>query len=93
MSERRQPGTQRGIHLVQGTGKARAHGNTRLTLGNFIADVLISKTDTISCYYALQRVGSAEVVELGRFETFEEAKSAAQEALERWHSRDQRKIG
>lgn len=77
--------------MVHGTGKALTHENIRLTLGNFIADVLISKTETPSCYYTIQRVGSAEIIELGSFADVEKAKSAAQEALERWHSYDKHK--
>jgi hypothetical protein len=65
------------------------HANTRLTLGNFIADVLISKTGEVSCHYVVQRVGSAEIIETARFDTFSEAELVAKDALQRWHLRDQ----
>jgi len=46
----------RGINLV--AGQARSHSNTRLTLGEFIADVLISKdTKDNCCYFVIQRIG------------------------------------
>jgi len=65
------------------------HANTRLTLGNFLADVLISKTGEVSCHYVVQRVGSAEIIETARFHTFSEAELAAKDALQHWHLRDQ----
>ena len=65
-------------------GQARSHSNTRLTLGEFIADVLISKdTKDNCCYFVIQRIGSAEVVELARFDSFEKAEEAANQSLER----------
>ena len=75
-----------GIHVVPAPAK---HANTRLTLGNFIADVLISKTGEVSYCYIVQRVGSAEIIEMARFESFGEAETAAKESLQRWHLRDQ----
>ena len=74
------------IHVVPAPAK---HATTRLTLGNFIADVLISNPDQVSYCYIVQRVASAEIIELALFESFGEAKTAAKEALQRWHLRDQ----
>src|SRR5947199_9456066 len=76
----------RGLHVVPAPAK---HANTRLTLGNFIADVLIGKTGDVSYCYIVQRVGSAEIIEMGRHESFGEAETAAKEALQRWHLRNQ----
>jgi hypothetical protein len=76
----------KGIHLVPAPAR---HTNTRVTLGNYIADVLISKTGDACCYYTVQRLGSAEVIEVARFESFSEAEQAAKDALQRWHLREQ----
>lgn len=56
--------------------------NTRLIVGNYIADVLIGKgQSTETYYYIIQRIGSAEVLDLAYFHTFEAAKESAQAAL------------
>jgi hypothetical protein len=69
--------------------KARRHPNTRLTLGDYIADVLISRTDELCYHYVVQRIGSAEIIDMQKFGSFAEAERAAKEALQSWYLRDQ----
>jgi len=46
--------------------------------------VLISKDASDNCcYFIIQRIGSAEIVELARFDSFEKAEAAAKQSLER----------
>ena len=40
----------------------------RLTLGNHFADIVVSKREKNLCYFVLQRFGSAEILEMQRFE-------------------------
>jgi hypothetical protein len=76
------------IHLVA-TAKAPRHPNTRLTLGDYIADVLISRTDDVCYHYIVQRIGSAEIIDMQKFGSFAEAEQAAKEALQSCYLRDQ----
>jgi hypothetical protein len=76
-----------GIHLVPGARRSRS--KIHLTLGNYIADIIASKKkDGRSCHYVVQRIGSAEIIELAKFDDFASAESEARNALDRWHSRD-----
>ena len=86
------PATKKGIHLVA-PGKAQSHPSTRLTLGDFIADIVLSKGNRPCCHYMIQRVGSAEIIDMQQFDAFEEAERAAKEALQMWHRRDQDRAG
>ena len=71
----------KGIHLV-GAKQAQEPGNTRLKLGDYIADVLLdSRFDTLICHWIVQRIGSPEVVAWGQERSFDEAKSAAESHL------------
>ena len=77
-----------GTHLV--SVPRQSSGNTRLTLGQYLADVVVSnKKDEKCCHYVIQRLGSAEILELGKSDDFAAAKAEAERALERWHLRDQ----
>jgi hypothetical protein len=62
--------------------QAQEPGNTRLELGDYIADVLLdTRFDTQICHWIVQKVGSPEIVAWGQEHTFSEAKSAAQSCL------------
>ena len=56
-----------------------------LKLGDYTADIVISNREEHCCYYVIQRTGSAEILELQRFETRDEAEAAAIAALKRWN--------
>ena len=76
-----------GIHLVHST-HAPISDKRRLTLGNYMVDVIISKREENCCYYVLQRVGSAEIIDMQRFETAEDAEAAGYAALKSWNGED-----
>lgn len=68
------------IHLVP--GRARKHNNTRLTLGDFIADVIVDRKADLPVYhYIVQRIGSADVLDWGQEPTFEAAEEHAKNVL------------
>ena len=71
----------KGLHLV-GAKQAPQPGNTRLEVGDYIADVLLdTRFDNQICHWIVQRIGSPEIIAWGQERTFEEAKSAAQSCL------------
>ncbi len=73
---------QRKLHLVAAK-QAKEPENTRLTLGDYIADVLLDARHNAKIFHwIVQRVGSAAVVDWGQEYTFEDAKTAAQNCLE-----------
>lgn len=72
------------IHLVSSTPPPRPH-EKRLTLGEYTADIVISKREENCCYYVIQRVGSAEILEMQRFSNSDDAEAFAQIALRRWN--------
>lgn len=51
--------------------------------GNYVAEVLFSSLSSPSWYYIVQRAGSSKVIDLARFDTREQAREAAQQALKR----------
>lgn len=62
--------------------RGRKHNNTRLTLGDFIADVIIDRQGDAPIYhYIVQRIGSAEVLDWGQEHTFEAAEDRAKAVL------------
>lgn len=64
-------------------------GNIRLVVGNYIADVLIGTREHKTIYYyIIQRVGSAEVVDLAYFPTLALATAKARAAIEGLARRD-----
>ena len=73
------------IHLVDSSSASSHSEDTRLTVGPYQADIISSKTDDRCCYYVLQRAGSAEIIEMERFDTPHAARAAATSALERWN--------
>ena len=65
-----------------GLKQAPEPGNTRLQLGDYIADVLLdSRFDTLLCHWIVQKIGSPEIVAWGQERSFDEAKSAAESHL------------
>ena len=74
---------QRKIHLVAVPKQAQEPGNTRLTIGEYIADILLDERHNAKIFHwIVQRIGSAAIVHWGQEYTFEEAKLAAQNSLE-----------
>jgi hypothetical protein len=62
--------------------KSRIPPNTRLTIGNYIADILVDgRQPSILCHWIVQRIGSAEILHWGQESTFAEAEEAATEHL------------
>jgi IS30 family transposase len=61
----------------------------RLRLGDYTADVVISKREEHCCYFVIQRAGSAEMIEMQRFDDPDEAEAAANAALRRWNEEDE----
>ena len=72
-----------GIRLVSSSPAARPN-KIHLTQGDYVADVVVGQGDHPTYYYVLQRNGSADVLELERYDTLEHAREAAERALERW---------
>ena len=72
----------RGIRLVAAQ-QAPEPSNTRLTVGDYIADVLLDiRSDQKICHWIVQKVGSPAIVAWGQEHTFSEAKAAAQYYLD-----------
>lgn len=79
-----------GIHLVS-TSPTDTRDERRLTLGNYTADIVVSKREENLCYYVIQQVGSAEIIEMQPFANPADAEGAAERALERWNGQDLRR--
>ena len=78
---------QTGIHLVSSNSSPRQN-ERRLTAGQYTADIVVSKREDHCCYYIIQRIGSAEIMEMQRFDTPENAEAGAKAALARWNRQD-----
>jgi hypothetical protein len=64
--------------LVAATRQVKEPENTRLTLGDYFADIVVDARQHIPIYHwIVQKVGSAAIVRWSQEQTFEEAKSAA----------------
>jgi len=62
--------------------KANNPPNTRLEIGDYIADILVdSRHPSSICHWIVQRVGSAEILQWGQETTFAEAEAAASSYL------------
>jgi hypothetical protein len=67
---------------------AKKPSNTRLTIGNYIADILLdTREPSLLCHWIVQRIGSAEILHWGQESTFAEAQDAASVYL---HSLDEK---
>ncbi len=73
----------RKFQLVAAAKQAPEPENTRLMLGDFIADVLLDgRHDAKIFHWIVQKIGSAAIIHWGKEHTFQEAKEAAQGYLE-----------
>lgn len=71
--------------------KARVPPNTRLTVGNHIADILMDgRQPAILCHWIVQRIGSAEVLYWGQETTFAQAEEAAIAYLRNLDAKDRK---
>ena len=68
------------IHIVSRSGRT-AHRNTRISFGDYFADVLQDPDSGIG-HWIVQRVGSADIVQWGQETSFEEAEECAKQYLE-----------
>jgi hypothetical protein len=76
------PGFQRTIILVAAK-QASEPPNTRLSVGDYIADILLdARPDGTLYHWIVQRVGSAAIIQWGQEYTFEDAYSAVSAYLE-----------
>jgi len=68
---------------LDGAKQALEPSNSRLTVGEYIADILLdTRSGAIMCHWIVQKVGSPEIVVWGQEYTFDRAKSAALSCLE-----------
>ena len=78
--------------MVAAAKQAQEPENTRLTLGNYIADILLDARHNARIFHwIVQRIGSAAIVHWGQEYTFENAKTAAQHCLETLAGNHQKK--
>jgi hypothetical protein len=69
--------------LVAAVKQAPEPENTRLTLGDYLADVLLdTRHDAKIFHWIVQKIGSASIIHWGQEHSFEDAKLAAQTYLE-----------
>jgi hypothetical protein len=70
------------LHLVAAK-KAPEPPNTRLTVGDYIADILLdARPDGTLYHWIVQRVGSAAIIQWGQEYAFDDAYSAVSAYLE-----------
>jgi len=82
----------RKLHLVAATRQVKDPENTRLTLGDYFADIIVDTREHIPIYHwIVQKVGSAVIVQWSQEQTFEEAKSAALSYLQTVSRQEQKK--
>src|SRR6476659_10904112 len=66
--------------------------NTRLSIGDYIADILLDARPNATIYHwIVQRVGSAAIIQWGQEYTFEDAYSAVSAYLENLNRSNQEK--
>lgn len=66
--------------------------NTRLSVGEYIADILLdARADGTIYHWIVQRVGSAAIIQWGQEYTFEDAHSAVTAYLENLSNTDKKK--
>jgi hypothetical protein len=69
--------------VVAAVKQAPEPENTRLTLGDYLADVLLdTRHDAKIFHWIVQKIGSAAIIHWGQEHTFQDAKAAAQSYLE-----------
>lgn len=75
-----------------GTKKSPEPPNTRLAVGDYIADILLDTRSPGAIYHwIVQRVGSAAIIQWGQEHTYDGAHSAALEYLESFSHTDEKK--
>ena len=78
--------------MVAAVKQAPEPENTRLTLGDYLADVLLdTRHDAKIFHWIVQKIGSAAIIHWGQEHTFQDAKSAAQSYLESLNRSSQQK--
>jgi hypothetical protein len=66
--------------------------NTRLTVGNYIADILLdARPDGTIYHWIVQRVGSAAIIHWGQEYTFEDAYATVSACLAELNDTDKKK--
>jgi hypothetical protein len=66
--------------------------NTRLSVGDYIADILLdARLDGTIYHWIVQRVGSAAIIQWGQEYTFEDAYSTVSAYLENLNDTDKKK--
>jgi hypothetical protein len=79
------------LHLVAAK-QAPEPPNTRLSVGDYIADILLDARPEVTIYHwIVQRVGSAAIIRWGQEYTFEDAHSTVTAYLEDLNSTDKKK--
>jgi hypothetical protein len=82
-------GRQRSGERVVSSPAASRPDERRITLGNYIADIVISEREERCCYYVIQRAGSTEIIDVQRFDDPIDAEAAANAALIRFNQEDE----
>ncbi len=78
--------------VAAAAGTSKEPENTRLTLGGYIADILLDARHNAKIFHwIVQRIGSATIVYWGQEYSFEDARSAAQTCLEKLAGDQQKK--
>src|SRR5258708_1023038 len=73
LSSPREQGPLRKLKLVAAARQAPEPENTRLTLGDYLADVLLdTRHDAKIFHWIVQKVGSAAIIHWGQEHTFQE---------------------
>ena len=82
----------RTIHCSSDRGRAQARSVGRQhplrQQSRYTADVVVSKREENCCYYVLQSLGSAEIIDMQRYHTPEDAEAAAYAALKSWNGEE-----
>jgi len=86
-------GRERRLRLVAAAARKPGNpSNTRLTIGRYIADILLDNRQPAAvCHWIVQKIGSAEILQWGQESTFAEAEQAARTYLISLAQRDQKK--
>jgi hypothetical protein len=72
--------------------QAQEPPNTRLTVGDYIADILLDgRPDGTIYHWIVQRIGSAAIIQWGQEYTFEDAYSTVSSYLENLNNTDKKK--
>ena len=82
----------RGRSILAAARQASEPPNTRLSVGDYIADILLDARPNGTIYHwIVQRVGSAAIIQWGQEYTFEDAYAAVSAYLENLNRSNQEK--